>query len=128
MQPKLNIRCQYSQLGLNTMSNVKIKQRNEPKKGTIVRETMDKRCWIIVWDGNETVSSGHHKKYIDVIKDEEFINQSIMNKLRVGNKQNSFLNGEWAGHVRKWGKKFTSGIRRAMSKKIIRKDLEDSGK
>jgi hypothetical protein len=48
-----------------------------------------------------------------------------MNKLRVGNKQNSFLNGEWAGHVRRGWKKVTSGIRRAMSKKIIKKELEE---
>lgn len=31
-----------------------------------------------------------------------------MGKIRVGNKQNSFLNGEWAGHVRKGWKKITS--------------------
>jgi hypothetical protein len=49
-----------------------------------------------------------------------------MGKIRVGNKQNSFLNGEWAGHVRKWGKKFTSGIRRAVSKKIIYNDLKET--
>jgi hypothetical protein len=51
-----------------------------------------------------------------------------MNKLRVGNKQNSFLNGEWAGHVRKWGKRFTSGIRRAVSKKIIKRELDEKNK
>jgi hypothetical protein len=49
-----------------------------------------------------------------------------MNKLRVGNKQNSFLNGEWAGHVRRSFKKITSGIRRAVSKKIIKKELDDN--
>lgn len=46
-------------------------------------------------------------------------------KLRVGNKENSFLNGEWAGHVRNWGKKFTAKIRRNMDKKIIRKELKE---
>ena len=29
-----------------------------------------------------------------------------MEKLKVGNKQNSFLNGEWAKHMRSGGKKF----------------------
>ena len=45
-------------------------------------------------------------------------------KLRVGNKQNSSLNGEWAGHVRKWGKFFTNKIRRNVDKKIIKKELD----
>jgi hypothetical protein len=39
-------------------------------------------------------------------------------------KQNSFLNGEWAKHVRRWGKKFTSGIRRQESKKVIHQELK----
>ena len=45
-------------------------------------------------------------------------------KIRVGNKQNSYLNGEWAGHVRKYGKKITSGIRRMFDKKIIKEELD----
>jgi len=48
-----------------------------------------------------------------------------MSKIRVGNKQNSFLNGEWAGHVRKDGKKFTSGIRRAFLKLDLKKRLNE---
>jgi len=48
-----------------------------------------------------------------------------MNKLRVGHKQNSFLNREWAGHVRHWGKKFTSGIRRNVDKIIIKNNLKE---
>lgn len=44
--------------------------------------------------------------------------------MRKGNKQNSFLNGEWAKHVRRWGKKFTSGIRRQESKKVLRDELK----
>lgn len=44
--------------------------------------------------------------------------------VRKGNKQNSFLNGEWAKHVRRWGKKFTSGIRRQESKKITRQEID----
>jgi hypothetical protein len=48
-----------------------------------------------------------------------------MGKIRVGNKQNSFLNGVWAGHVRKWGKKITSGIRRSVSKEIVRNELKE---
>jgi len=51
-----------------------------------------------------------------------------MSKIRVGNKQNSFLNGEWAGHVRGNFKKITSGIRRAVSKKIIINELKESQK
>ena len=43
-----------------------------------------------------------------------------MSKIRVGNKQNSFLNGEWAGHVRGFFKKFTSKLRRNQQKKITR--------
>lgn len=46
-------------------------------------------------------------------------------KLRVGNKQNSFLNGEWAGHVRRWGKKFTNKIRRMRDKETITKELKE---
>lgn len=48
-----------------------------------------------------------------------------MGKIRVGNKQNSFLNGEWGGHVRKWGKKFTAGMRRAFAKKEIYAALKE---
>jgi hypothetical protein len=48
-----------------------------------------------------------------------------MSKLRVGNKENSFLNGEWAGHVRKVGKRITSGIRRMYIKKDLKKRLEE---
>lgn len=46
-------------------------------------------------------------------------------KIRKGNKQNSFLNGEWASHVRRWFKKYTSGRRRSNDKKIIKKELND---
>jgi hypothetical protein len=42
-------------------------------------------------------------------------------KIRVGNKQNSILNGEWAGHVKKYGKKITSGKRRMVDKEIVKK-------
>lgn len=55
------------------------------------------------------------------IKKNEF-----MSKIRVGNKQNSFLNGEWAGHVRSGWKKVTSGIRRAVSKKIVINELREN--
>lgn len=39
--------------------------------------------------------------------------------MRQGNKANAILNGEWAKHVRRWGKKATSKIRRTVDKKII---------
>jgi len=42
---------------------------------------------------------------------------------QIGNKQNSFLNGEWAKHVRRKEKKHTSGIRRIIDKLIIRNEL-----
>jgi hypothetical protein len=48
-----------------------------------------------------------------------------MGKIRVGNKQNSFLNNEWAGHVRRWYKRFTSGRRRDVGKKEINKQLNE---
>jgi hypothetical protein len=46
-----------------------------------------------------------------------------MSMAQVGNKQNSFLNGEWAKHTRRQGKKRTSGIRRILDKLIIRQEL-----
>lgn len=49
-----------------------------------------------------------------------------MAKLRVGNKENSFLNGEWAGHVRFWGKRFTNKLRRSVDKKIIKKEIKEN--
>ena len=49
-----------------------------------------------------------------------------MGKVRPGNKKNSGLNGEWATHVRKDGKKATAGLRRAESKRITRKKMDDS--
>jgi uncharacterized membrane protein len=45
--------------------------------------------------------------------------------MRVGNKLNSYLNGEWAGHVKHWMKKLTSRKRRLIDKKLIRKLLEE---
>lgn len=44
---------------------------------------------------------------------------------QIGNKQNSYLNGEWAKHVRKDWKRITSHIRRMLNKKIIRQDLNE---
>ena len=48
-----------------------------------------------------------------------------MGKIRVGNRQNALLNGEWVGHVRRWFKKFTSGKRRSVSKKIIQQEKKE---
>lgn len=48
-----------------------------------------------------------------------------MTKIRVGNKQNSFINGEWAGHVRGFFKKYTSSKRRRLEKKEILKAIKD---
>jgi len=47
-----------------------------------------------------------------------------MGKVRPGNKKNSALNGEWATHVRKDGKKATAGLRRLEDKKELREELK----
>ena len=44
---------------------------------------------------------------------------------RIGNKQNARLNREWAGHVRSYCKRVTSGLRRLDGKKEIRDRLEN---
>ena len=48
-----------------------------------------------------------------------------MGKIRKGNKQNAILNGEWAAHMRKWGKFFTAKIRRNVDKKVIRQEIKN---
>jgi len=45
--------------------------------------------------------------------------------MRKGNKQNAFLNGEWAKHMRKWGKFFTAKARRTVDKKVIREEIKN---
>jgi hypothetical protein len=45
--------------------------------------------------------------------------------MRKGNKANSILNGEWAAHMRKWGKSVTAKIRRNVDKKIIREEVKN---
>ena len=49
-----------------------------------------------------------------------------MAKIIVGNKQNSKLNGEWAGHVRGNMKKVTSSKRRMADKDILKKEKKES--
>jgi hypothetical protein len=46
-----------------------------------------------------------------------------MPKLRVGNKQNASLNGEWGAHMRAAGKKQTAKLRRAAKKEDLFKTL-----
>jgi len=48
-----------------------------------------------------------------------------MSKLRVGNKENAKINGEWGDHVRKWGKFFTAKLRRNIDKQIIKKEYDE---
>jgi hypothetical protein len=48
-----------------------------------------------------------------------------MSKIRIGNKKNSILNGEWAGHVRRVMKKITSSKRRMEDKRIINEYLKN---
>lgn len=43
---------------------------------------------------------------------------------QIGNRINSGINGEWAAHVRSFGKRLTAGLRRLESKKIIREETE----
>lgn len=43
-----------------------------------------------------------------------------MGKIRIGNKQNAFLNGEYAGHVRRFLKRLTARMRRNQGKRLIR--------
>lgn len=45
--------------------------------------------------------------------------------MKVGNKQNSFLNGEWAKHGRSFGKKVASKKRRIIGKNDIQKNLTE---
>lgn len=44
---------------------------------------------------------------------------------QLGNKLNSYLNGEWATHVKKRMKRITSSIRRMQDKKEIKNGLEE---
>ena len=49
-----------------------------------------------------------------------------MGKLRVGHKENSFLNGRWARHAFGiLGKKLTAKKRRNVDKKIIKKETNE---
>lgn len=45
--------------------------------------------------------------------------------MKKGNKQNAGLNGEWAAHVKWFGKRLTAGIRRMRNKQIIREELNN---
>jgi hypothetical protein len=45
---------------------------------------------------------------------------------QIGNKINSWLNGEWAKHGRPYGKKLAAHRRRIISKLIIRKERDNS--
>jgi hypothetical protein len=45
--------------------------------------------------------------------------------MKPGNKQNAALNGEWARHVRRWYKQYTSGVRRMRDKQIIKELLKE---
>jgi len=48
-----------------------------------------------------------------------------MSKLRVGNKENSAINREYAGHVRRFMKRFTSKKRRRLGEKDINERQKD---
>lgn len=44
---------------------------------------------------------------------------------QIGNKINSYLNGEWAKHGRPFGKKLAARVRRMMGKEEIIKQLKE---
>lgn len=44
-----------------------------------------------------------------------------MGKIRVGNKQNSFLNKQWAQHAKEEGKKRANSVRRRIDKEEANK-------
>lgn len=46
-----------------------------------------------------------------------------MGKIRPGNKQNSWLNGQWAAHCR--DRRLTSRARRAIEKIILKKEKDE---
>ena len=46
-----------------------------------------------------------------------------MSKIKPGNKQNSFLNREYAAHVRRFRKKLTAKRRRQLQIRIIRLNI-----
>jgi|GEM_PF-2489735 len=46
-------------------------------------------------------------------------------KIRVGNSANAKINREWGAHVRRRGKKITSGKRRIQEKQLVRNELSD---
>lgn len=48
-----------------------------------------------------------------------------MGRLRRGNKQNSFINGEWGAAGDRWLKRFTSKKRRKLGKKDIDERQKD---
>ncbi len=43
---------------------------------------------------------------------------------RIGHKMNSYFNGQWAGHARKFAKKWGSKARRAWDKMLIRNEYK----
>lgn len=45
---------------------------------------------------------------------------------QIGNKQNSFINGEWAKHVRRSGKKITAHLRRQLLKRDTQKQIKNN--
>lgn len=49
-----------------------------------------------------------------------------MSKIRPGSKMNSYLNGEWCTHAKKKGKKYTSKVRRALDKQIIKEEVHEN--
>jgi len=71
------------------------------------------------------VPTREYKGNDDLAKLSNELKLNIMGKIRVGNKINMTLNGEWAKHVRPGLKKWTSKLRRCLSKKIIRDELKN---
>lgn len=76
------------------------------------------------------ISGGATRRYEGNNSDAPLSNESnfinlTMGKIRPGSKINSFLNGEWAKHVKAFRKKITSSKRRMLDKKIIKQSLDE---
>ena len=57
--PKKYIRCELTEKGLKSFKN---------RQGYIVGETIDDKCWIILWD-NLKQKQRFHKDFIKIIEE-----------------------------------------------------------
>lgn len=62
----LDKRCKYSSQFKEQFNYV---LANENREGTIIREANNGRCWVVLWDGRETVDY-IGKSFIEIIESE----------------------------------------------------------